>query len=249
MAISIGAPTRSLRFARDLLIVGGEGHDAGEEGDTTEERYAALAAFAAERFGATEVTHRWSAHDMTSADGLPYAGRLTPLSRHVWVASGFRKWGLTNGTAAAQIVAARILGGEHPHGGLFDTLRFTPVRSAPGLLKEGLKTGAHFVGDRLRRPDGDALDALEPGGDGKLLKIDGELVAASQDADGTVHAVSPVCTHLGCRVAWNRAERSWDCPCHGSRFSAAGAVLEGPAVAPLKPKGVGLRTPAARSDD
>jgi glycine/D-amino acid oxidase-like deaminating enzyme/nitrite reductase/ring-hydroxylating ferredoxin subunit len=249
MAISIGSPTRSLRFARDLLIVGGEGHNAGEDGESTEERYAALAAFAAQHFGATEVTHRWSAHDMTTADGLPYAGRLTPLSRHVWVATGFRKWGLTNGTEAARIVAARILGREHPHGRLFDTMRFTPVRSAPGLLKEGLKDGAHFVGDRLRRPAGDALDALEPGGDGRYLKVDGELVAASRDADGTVHALSPVCTHLGCRVAWNRAERSWDCPCHGSRFSPAGEVLEGPAVAPLMPKTVGLRTEALRSED
>lgn len=250
MAISIGSPTRSLRFARDLLIVGGEGHNAGEEGDTTEERYAALADFAARHFGATEVTHRWSAHDMTTADGLPYAGRLTPLSRHVWMASGFRKWGLTNGTAAARIVAARILGATPPpHGELFDTARFTPVRSAPGILSEGLKDAKHMVGDRLKRPQGDSLDALQAGGDGQLLKVDGELVAASRDADGTVHTVSPVCTHLGCRVAWNRAERSWDCPCHGSRFAADGAVLEGPAVAPLADRPVGLRTEAARSDD
>ncbi len=250
MAIAIGSPTRSLRFARDgLLVLGGEGHNAGEQGDTTDERYAALEAFAREHFGATEVTHRWSAHDMQTADGLPYAGRLTPLSRHVWVGTGFRKWGLTNGTAAAQIVAAKIQGQEHPHGDLFDTLRFTPVRSAPGLLKEGLKDGAHMIGDRLKKPDGDSLDDLEPGGDGKLLKVDGELVAASQDADGTVHAVSPVCTHLGCRVAWNRAERSWDCPCHGSRFTVDGEVLEGPAVAPLATKAVGTRTAAARSDD
>jgi glycine/D-amino acid oxidase-like deaminating enzyme/nitrite reductase/ring-hydroxylating ferredoxin subunit len=250
MAISIGSPTRSLRYARGLLIVGGEGHNAGEDGETTEDRYAALAEFAAQRFGAREVTHRWSSHDMTTADGLPYAGRLTPLSRHVWVATGFRKWGLTNGTAAAQILSARIAGGpEHPHGSLFDTGRFTPVRSAPGVLQEGLKDAKHLVGDRFRRPDGDSFDALEPGGDGLYLKVDGEVVAASRDADGTVHALSPVCTHLGCRVAWNRAERTWDCPCHGSRFSAAGDVLEGPAVTGLEQKAVGLRTAEARSDD
>src|SRR4051794_27408513 len=169
MAISIGSPTRSLRVAPDperpaeeLLIVGGEGHNAGEQGDATAERYANLWAFAREEFGATEPTHHWSAHDMTSADGLPYAGRLTLLSRHVWMASGFRKWGLTNGTAAGRILAGRILGRPLPDGELFDTIRLTPLQSLPGVLKEGVKDGRHFVGDRLRGPDADGLDDLEP---------------------------------------------------------------------------------------
>jgi glycine/D-amino acid oxidase-like deaminating enzyme/nitrite reductase/ring-hydroxylating ferredoxin subunit len=240
MAISIGSPTRSLRTAPDpgrpgeeLLVLGGEGHNAGEQGERTPERYQALWDFAQERFDATEATHHWSAHDMQSADGLPYAGRLTPLSRHVWMASGFRKWGLTNGTAAGQILAGRILGAEHPRGALFDTMRFTPRRSAVGIAKEGIKDARHLIGDRLKSPQGETADHLEPGGDGQLLKLGGELVAASRDPDGTLQAVSPVCTHLGCRVAWNRAERSWDCPCHGSRFAPDGQVLEGPAVQPL----------------
>jgi nitrite reductase/ring-hydroxylating ferredoxin subunit len=245
MAISIDAPTRSLRTAGDphrrgaeLLVLGGEGHNAGEEGERTDARYRALAAFAKQHFGSDDVTHRWSAHDMVTADGLPYAGRLTPLSRHVWVATGFRKWGLTNGTAAGRILAARILGEPHAHAQLFDTLRFTPLRSAPGLAKEGLKDARHFVGDRLKGPQVGGLEDLDPGGDGRLLEVDGELVAASRDADGTVHALSPLCTHLGCRVAWNRAERSWDCPCHGSRFGPDGRVLQGPAVEGLRAKAV-----------
>ncbi|HWH93724.1 MAG TPA: FAD-dependent oxidoreductase [Baekduia sp.] len=256
MAISIGTPTRSLRIAPDperhgeeLLVVAGEGHNAGEQGETTDERYQRLWEFAREHFGAAEVTHRWSAHDMQSADGLPYAGRLTPLSRHVWVGTGFRKWGLTNGTAAGQIVAGRILGRPHAGGELFDTRRFTPLQSAPGVLKEGFKDAKHFVGDRLRSPDGDTPDALESGGDGRLLKVEGELVAASRDDDGTVRAVSPVCTHLGCRVAWNRAERSWDCPCHGSRFAPDGTVLQGPAVKALTPRSVSRRTEAGPPRD
>jgi glycine/D-amino acid oxidase-like deaminating enzyme/nitrite reductase/ring-hydroxylating ferredoxin subunit len=246
MAISIGSPTRSLRTAPDpgrpaggeLLVLGGEGHTAGEQGDQTPERYGALWDFAVEHFGATEATHRWSAHDLQTADGLPYAGRLTPLSRHVWVATGFRKWGLTNGTAAGQVLAARILGRAMAVAGAFDTERFTPRRSAVGVAKEGFKDARHLIGDRLRGPDGDSTDLLEAGGDGKLLKLGGELVAASRDDDGTVHAVSATCTHLGCRVAWNRAERSWDCPCHGSRFAPGGEVLQGPAVQPLKPRDV-----------
>ena len=215
MAISIGTPTRSLRTAPDphrpgevLLVLGGEGHTAGEQGDATPDRYQALWAFAHAHFDATEATHRWSAHDMTTADGLPYAGRLTVLSRHVWVATGFRKWGLTNGTAAGRIVAARILGRDMAHAGAFDTERLTPRRSAAGVAQEGVKTAKHLIGDRLRSPEGESTALLEPGGDGRILELGGTLVAASRDADGTVHAVSPTCTHLGCRVAWNRAERS-----------------------------------------
>ena len=236
MFINVEQPTRSIRAHRtaageEFLIVGGEGHNAGEEGETTHARYLALAAFARERLGATEVTHRWSAHDPITADGLPFAGRLTPLSRHVWVATGFRKWGLTNGTAMGAILADRIQGIENPYAGLFDTMRFTPLRSAPGVAKEGLKDARHWIGDRLRRPA--SLDEVGPG-DGRIVKTDGRLVAAARDDDGTLHCVSPVCTHLGCRVAFNRAERTWDCPCHGSRFAVDGAVLEGPAVDPLE---------------
>ncbi len=241
MSISSDQPTRSVRAHPDgdggeVLIVGGEGHKAGEDGDVAAERYAVLEAFARDQLGAGETTHRWSAHDMTTADGVPYVGPLTPVSRHVWVGTGYRKWGLSNGTAAGRILADRILGRETPHAWLFDTRRFTPLRSAPGVAKEGAKDAKHFVGDRMRRvPDG-RPEELAPG-EGRLLKVDGEVVAASRDEDGTVHAVSAVCTHLGCRVAWNTAERSWDCPCHGSRFAPDGAVLQGPAVRPLAPAG------------
>ena len=239
MFISADEPTRSVRSApfagSELLIVGGEGHNAGEEGDTTPERYLRLAAFAAEQLGAGEVTHHWSSQDLQPAYGVPYVGRLTPLSRHVWTATGFRKWGFTNGTAAARILTDRITGRDNPsRASFFDTARFTPLRSAKGILSEGLKDSRHMIGDRFKRAEGDGLDDVAPG-EGKLVKADGRLVAASRDEDGTVHAVSPVCTHLGCRVAWNVAEGSWDCPCHGSRFDRDGTVLQGPAVDPLEP--------------
>src|SRR3954447_2983490 len=241
MFISAGPPTRSVRSAPyeggELLVVGGEGHNAGEEGDSTDERYLRLAAWAADELGARDVTHRWSSQDLQPADGVPYVGRLTPLSRHVWTATGYRKWGFTNGTAAAQILCDRITGRENPWASFFDTARFTPLRSAKGVFSEGLKDARHMVGDRFKRAEGDSLDDVAPG-EGKLVKVDGELAAASRDEDGTLHAVSPVCTHLGCRVAWNVAERSWDCPCHGSRFDRDGTGIQGPAVDPLKPVAV-----------
>lgn len=158
MFISADGPTRSLRSHPtpdgELLLVGGEGHLAGEDGESTPDRYRRLAAFAEDRFGATDVTHRWSSQDMTTADGLPYVGNYTPLSKHVWVATGYRKWGLTNGTAAALALAARIGGTATAFGDLADSTRFTPIRSAPGMLKEGIKDARHMVGDRFRRDAG-----------------------------------------------------------------------------------------------
>jgi glycine/D-amino acid oxidase-like deaminating enzyme/nitrite reductase/ring-hydroxylating ferredoxin subunit len=239
MFISADSPTRSVRAHPapdgdgELLIVGGEGHVTGEQGDTTDERYRRLAAFASERLGAGEVTHRWSAHDLKPADGLPYVGRLTPVSSRLFTGAGYRKWGMSNGTIAGLLLADLVQGRDNRFARLFDPWRFTPLRSAMGVAQEGLKDARHLVGDRLSGPDSDSLDDLAPG-EGKILKLDGELVAAHRDDDGMLYRVSPTCSHLGCRVSWNVAERSWDCPCHGSRFAPDGTVLQGPATRPLE---------------
>jgi glycine/D-amino acid oxidase-like deaminating enzyme/nitrite reductase/ring-hydroxylating ferredoxin subunit len=247
MFISADSPTRSIRAHPaaeadgELLIIGGEGHPTGEQGDTTAARYRRLAAFAAERFGATDVTHRWSSHDLKSVDGLPYVGKLLPTSSRVWTGTGYRKWGLSNGTVAGLLLADLVQGTGNRFARLFDPWRFTPLRSAAGLAEGGVQTARHLIGDRLKGPEGRSLDDLAPG-EGKLLQLDGELVAAHRDDTGVVHAVSPVCTHLGCRVSFNVAERSWDCPCHGSRYDPDGNVLQGPATRPLEPKQVPART-------
>lgn len=242
MLISADQPTRSVRPARgregeQLLVIGGEGHPTGED-DDTRERYAALEAHAREHYGgaAIEVTHRWSAHDLMPADGMPFIGRYHAASTHLWTAAGFRKWGMTNATMAAEILSAQIAGHEHRLAQQFDSTRMDLLQQTPGIAKESLKDAKHFIGDRLRSPDVDSLDALAPG-QGGLVEVDGKLVAAYRDAAGAVTQVSPTCTHLGCRVGWNTAERSWDCPCHGSRFAPDGTVLTGPATKPLAPKG------------
>lgn len=238
MFISADQPTRSVRAAPDpagdgeLLVIGGEGHNPGEQGDQTPERYAALERYAAEHFGATEVAYRWSAQDLQQADSLPYVGQLTPTSSKVFVAAGYRKWGLSGGTAAALALVERMQGRSSPAAELFDAWRVTPRKQLGQVLHEAVKDSRHMIGDRLKRPDKRSIDELAPG-EGALLKHNGRLVAASREPDGRLHAVSPVCTHLGCRVAWNTAERSWDCPCHGSRFGQDGKCLQGPATRDL----------------
>jgi glycine/D-amino acid oxidase-like deaminating enzyme/nitrite reductase/ring-hydroxylating ferredoxin subunit len=234
MYINVSAPTRSIRTAPSdsgrLLLLGGEGHRPGEERNT-ERRYRNLEAFARDAFGiADPPTHRWSTQDYATVDRLPYIGRLTRRSEHILVATGFGKWGMSNGTLAAQILTDAVLGRRNLWASLYDAKRVKPVASARTFATENAKVAAHWVGDRVEaRP----LADLQPG-EGGIVKADGRRVAAYRDDDGAVHAVSPVCTHLGCYVQWNDAEESWDCPCHGSRFGTDGSVIQGPAVKDLR---------------
>jgi glycine/D-amino acid oxidase-like deaminating enzyme/nitrite reductase/ring-hydroxylating ferredoxin subunit len=234
MYISADAPTRSLRAHPiddgELLIVGGEGHKVGHGGDTRE-RYAALEAWAREHFDVLAVPFRWSSQDNMPADNLPFVGRLWPLSRHLYVATGFRKWGLAQAAPAAELLRDLIAGRDHPLASVYDPQRIE-VRGAPTLAKENADVALRFFGDRILNR---APASSPPGsGEGKVVSRRGRQVALARDEDGTLHAVSARCTHLGCILTWNGAEHSWDCPCHGSRFAVDGEVLQGPAVKPLE---------------
>jgi glycine/D-amino acid oxidase-like deaminating enzyme/nitrite reductase/ring-hydroxylating ferredoxin subunit len=240
MLISAGSPTRSLRAVpvdgEELLLVGGEGHRTGTGGDT-EERYQRLEAFAREYWDVRSVEYRWSAQDNTTVDHVPYVGRLSPREDRVFMATGFAKWGMTGGTAAALLLNDLLVGRENASASLFDPNRLTLRASAPRFVKENLQAGLRFIGDRVTKPGRRAAEDLRPG-EGDIVRLHDERVAAYRDEDGTLHAVSPTCTHLGCQVNFNAAERSWDCPCHGSRFAPDGSVLQGPAVHRLERKPV-----------
>jgi glycine/D-amino acid oxidase-like deaminating enzyme/nitrite reductase/ring-hydroxylating ferredoxin subunit len=240
MFISADGPTRSVRAVpvggdgEELLLVGGEGHRTGTGGDT-EQRYARLEAFAREHWNVLSVDYRWSAQDNTTVDGLPYVGGLTPTADRVFMATGFAKWGMTGGTAAALLLRDLLLGRDNCAARLFDPNRLNLRASATSLVKENAEAGLRFVGDRITKPGRRPIEQLKPG-EGDIVRLHGEAVAGHRDDGGVLHAVSPTCTHLGCRVNWNSAERSWDCPCHGSRFDPDGDVLQGPAVHRLERK-------------
>ncbi|MEX2459463.1 MAG: FAD-dependent oxidoreductase [Actinomycetota bacterium] len=244
MYINLGTPTRSLRQAADdagdLLIVVGEGHKAGEAAPT-DARYLALEDWGRTFFDAGPPEYRWSTQDPMSMDGLPFVGRIGRTSDRVWVATGFGTWGMTNAAAAAAILRERILGNDHPWARTFDAQRLTPRQSALTFSKENAKVAGHLVGDRLKALAASVRD-LAPG-EGRVVRRGLHAVGVARDDEGRLHAVSAACTHLGCLVAWNGAERSWDCPCHGSRFGMDGRVLHAPAVEPLEsldPSDLGL---------
>ncbi|MGH3937210.1 MAG: FAD-dependent oxidoreductase [Pseudonocardiaceae bacterium] len=232
MSINAGSPTRSLNTYGDRLIVGGESHPTGARG-VDESCYRRLEDFARAHWDVTEISHRWSAQDASSYDQLPVIGRYTPFSSGVYVASGFMKWGLTGGTMAAAILADLISGREpEPWAGRFRPQRLSP-RSAPRFVKMNAKTAVDLVVDRIT-PAEVSSPAEVPAGEARVVRAGRGKIGAFREPDGTLHAVSLRCTHLGCLLRFNGAERSWDCPCHGSRFAVDGSVLEGPAVTPLR---------------
>jgi glycine/D-amino acid oxidase-like deaminating enzyme/nitrite reductase/ring-hydroxylating ferredoxin subunit len=239
MYISGDSPTRTVRAVPvegdELLLVGGEGHKTGSGGDTGE-RYRNIERFAREHWDVSSFEFRWSSQDNTTIDRVPYVGPLNPWTDRALMATGFAKWGITGGTAAARILADRLLGRPNEWAEFFDPNRLGPLAmAARSFVKENAAAGVHFFGDRLRKPGRRSIEDLEPG-EGDIVQLGGEKVAGYRDEDGELVAVSSVCTHLGCQVNWNTAERSWDCPCHGSRFAPTGEVLQGPAVHRLERK-------------
>jgi glycine/D-amino acid oxidase-like deaminating enzyme/nitrite reductase/ring-hydroxylating ferredoxin subunit len=234
--ISADEPLRSILTVsaggKSYVLSGGEGHRVSEAGDTAG-RYRRLAAFAHDRFGVSEVAYRWSTQDGIPLDGLPYVGPMSPRAKHVYAITGLRKWGLSNGTAAALILTDTLSGQENPWAAVFNSNRITPVASVRRFMGENIKTMATVLTGKLGGRPSSA--ALAPG-EGTVIKVDGESQAVYKDLDGQVHAVSAICTHLGCTVGFNPSDTTWDCPCHGSRFAADGTVIQGPATKNLPPK-------------
>lgn len=238
MYLSIDTPTRSVRSHtegdRHYVIIGGEGHKVGQEPDTVD-RYEALESWAREYFDVRSIDYRWSAQDYMPVDDVPYIGSITSDNEKILVATGFKKWGMTNGTVAGMILTDTIMGIESPWKDVFNSTRTEIRRSAKQFVLENANVAKRLIGDRLRTLKVPAAEDLKPG-EGGVVDADGEKVAAYRSESGMLYMVSATCTHLGCQVTWNTGEKSWDCPCHGSRFSYDGEVIQGPATKNLERK-------------
>ncbi|OLF13552.1 FAD-dependent oxidoreductase [Actinophytocola xanthii] len=216
---------------RRYFVVGGEAYRVGARLDVNA-KYEKLAEWAATHLGLTSITHRWSAHDMSTLDGVPYVGRYHPGAKRLFVATGFGQWGMTGGTAAGLLLRDLVLGEKNDLASLYDPNRVS-LRSVPSFVSANATVAKHLAGDHARALRSADASTLEPGS-ARVARRGAAMVASYRDETGELHEVSARCTHLGCLVAFNNAERSWDCPCHGSRFGVDGSVLQGPAVRPLK---------------
>jgi glycine/D-amino acid oxidase-like deaminating enzyme/nitrite reductase/ring-hydroxylating ferredoxin subunit len=212
----------------DLIIFGGEDHKTGQVSETTA-CYDRLEQALSDLVPGVEISHRWSGQVIETPDGLPYIGKT---AEHQYSATGFSGNGMTFGTLGAMIASDAILGRRNPWAELFDPGRAAIRRGLWEYIKENADYPYYLVRDRFAGAEARSLRALKRG-QGKIVERDGVKIAAYRDDNGETILRSPTCPHMGCLVGWNEAERTWDCPCHGSRFKPNGAVISGPAEAPL----------------
>ncbi|MBP0726361.1 FAD-dependent oxidoreductase [Bacillus sp. RG28] len=235
MYISAEQPTRSLRYTmmngKKLVLIGGESHKTGQ-GISTIKHYEALQVFGDKYFGIKEIPYRWSAQDLITLDKVPYVGQITANIPNIFVATGYRKWGMTNSVVAASLLRDTIMERNNPYYDLYSPSRFNADPSVKNFFTLNLDVAKHLIEGKLeyafRKPE----DLVN--GEGAVVNVNGKRAGAYKDEDGVVHIVDTTCTHLGCELEWNSGDCTWDCPCHGSRFSIKGDVIEGPAEKPLK---------------
>ena len=230
-------PSHSIRACESdgssYLIAIGEEHKTGQQ-DNSIDYFRRVEDYARARFNLESVEFRWSAQNYQPADMLPYIGR-TAAADDLYVATGFGTNGLLYGPLAAMIVTDTILGQPNRWEEIYQATRFAPLQGAEKFIKENLDVAKQYLKDYLTAAEREQLKDVQPG-EGRVAELAGRRVAVYRDEADCWSAVSPVCTHLGCIVHWNRQEKSWDCPCHGSRFHPDGTVIEGPAMKPLERK-------------
>jgi glycine/D-amino acid oxidase-like deaminating enzyme len=232
MYLSVDSPSRSVRSAPaadgDTLVVGGAGHPVGREkspSDALDE----LRQWTESHYPGAEQTHSWSAQDYSPADELPYVGPILPGFEGICVATGFDKWGMTSGAAAALALSSRILGGRMDWSDAFASWSPHELAGISTLAQANLQVGFNLLKGWVTPI---AAPRKTPRRGGVVGGPPWHLQARST-VDGVEHVVSPVCPHLGGIVNWNDADEAWECPLHGSRFAADGSLLEGPATADL----------------
>jgi glycine/D-amino acid oxidase-like deaminating enzyme/nitrite reductase/ring-hydroxylating ferredoxin subunit len=235
MYLSVDEPVRSLRCTsvngEKVVLIGGESHKTGQGTDTIK-HYQALEQFADNVLGIKEYMYRWSAQDLFTLDKVPYIGQASSSHPNLLLATGYRKWGMTSGTAAALLLRDIILKKDNPYKDLFTPSRFHAAPDVKQFIMQNADVAKHLIAGKLqfptKKPEDLGLD------EGSVVMVNGKRAGAYKDEHGTLHIVDTTCTHLGCELNWNDGDRTWDCPCHGSRFSFKGEVMEGPAEQPLK---------------
>lgn len=213
-----------------LVLVGGEDHTTGQVVDTMQ-CYRNLEAYARDRFDMQSIAYHWSTQDNYPFDQVPFIGTFMPTSQHLFVATGFQGYGMTFGTIAGVMLSDMIAGKHTKWESLLSPQRYKATKEVPATMKMGLGIVTNLINKLTPKAQQD-INTVKPNS-GKIIEVGGQKVAVYKDKKGNICTVSATCQHMGCAVAFNNAEQSWDCPCHGSRYSPDGAILHGPTIKKL----------------
>jgi len=217
---------------KKYLIFGGEDHKTGHE-ENTEFCFTKLESYLRKHYNVEEIAYKWSSQYFEPADGLPYIGHLPGNPENVLVATGFGGNGITYGTVASCILSDLICKGSSTYAELFNPARFKPVAGFANIVKENADVAREFVAKKFSQEKIESISELAHD-EGKLVKYEGHSLGVYKSHEGKLFAVNPSCPHIYCNVGWNNAEKSWDCPCHGSRFSYTGEIMTAPASRDLE---------------
>ena len=234
MYIDSEEPTISLRTAKFgdeyLLIVVGFDHKTGAQIDLSNS-YRYLEEVAKSLYSEGKIKYHWNTEDCITLDKIPYIGNFSNLWENAYVATGFNKWGITTSNIAAEIITDKILGQENEYEEIFKSTRLEPIKNikeVTNMVKESVNS---LVAKKLELPQEEANQIQN--GEGKIVEVNGQKIGIYKNNEGEIYKVNPVCKHLGCELSWNNLDKTWDCPCHGSRYDFKGNLIYGPSVKDL----------------
>lgn len=235
MYINSEIPTISLRTAiyegKRVLLVGGMNHKTGSKIDL-QNAYKNLEKVARDLYPDSKVIYRWNTEDCIPLDKIPYIGEFSSLMPNVYVGTGYKKWGMTSSNVAANIITDKILKRENKYEEVFNSKRLKPIKNYEELTNMVKEVSYSLVINKLRKAN-EYLENIKKD-EGKIIEVDDKKVGVYRDNEGNIHAIKPYCTHLGCELSWNNLDKTWDCPCHGSRFNYEGKNLYDPAIKNLE---------------
>ena len=235
MYINNSSPIFSFRKAKyngkELLLVGGGDHKTGHP-TSYQDSYGLLEQEAKKYYPDANVLYRWNTRDCIPLDKIPYIGIYSASMPNVFVGTGFKKWGMTLSNVSANIIVDKICGKHNKYAYVFDSTRLKPIKNRDELKNMIVQSTNSLLLDKLKKPNM-KFDEIT-NNSGSIIEVNNEKVGIYKSPDGKIYAVKPVCTHLGCLLSWNDVDKTWDCPCHGSRFDYQGKNLYDPAFKDLE---------------
>ncbi len=237
MYINAENPTVSLRVAKDdgkdIVLIGGMNHRVGAKIDLGD-AYKELEKVAKDMYPDCKVLYKWCTQDCITLDKIPYVGEYSSIMKNVYVATGYKKWGMTTSNVSANIITDKILEKENKYENLYKSTRLRPIKNRWELGEMIKETANSLIINKFKDAKENLLDVKK--GEGKIVEIEDEKVGVYKDEEGNLYKIKPICTHLGCELSWNNLEKTWDCPCHGSRFDYKGNQIYDPAIENLEIK-------------